>query len=89
MHRVEPLLKRAYNKYMRLETFDLLFSLAIGATVFISVAIFADIVWRRLAKPGAKSGFERFLGRLAVSLFFIGLVIISFLIISITAPTTV
>jgi hypothetical protein len=74
---------------MRLETFDLLFNLAIGITVFISVAIFTDVIWRRLAKPGAKTKFERFLSRLAVSLFFVGLVILSFLIISITAPTTV
>ena len=74
---------------MHLETFDLLFNLAIGVTVFISVAIFVDIIWRRLAKPGAKTKFERFLSRLAVSLFFVGLVILSFLIISITAPTTV
>ena len=72
---------------MPLATFDLIFNFALGITVFICTALFVDIVWRRVARPGAKTRFERFLSRLTVSLFFIGTVLILLLVLSVIVPT--
>ncbi len=72
---------------MPFETFDLIFNFALGITGFLCAAVFMDIVWRKIAKPGTRTAFERFLSRLTVSLFFIGTVLILFLLLSVFAPT--
>jgi len=68
------------------DTFWFLINLAAGIAIILSISIFIDLIWRHVARPGAKTAFERFFSHLLVSFFFIGVVVISLVFLSLFAP---
>lgn len=72
---------------MSIKLFIALLDIVIAMIVFVIVAIIVDSVWRKRARMGEKTRFEKYLGRAAVSFIFMGFAIMTILVLSILSPT--
>jgi len=72
---------------MSIKLFIALLDVVIAMIVFVIVAIIVDSVWRKRARMGKKTRFEKYLSRAAVSFIFMGFAIMTILVLSILSPT--